>query len=222
MIKLLTEHFRYLCNWLRALLHWLFDARIFWLTLCVAAGALAFALRKSATEPEIRLTGLALQVLGIATVAWGIRETRSLFGRPDLFTLAKKWIKRVPIYGKRTVATSVNLTGVGATLHGSAIVSSTAPPNATVEERISVLEKNIQHLNKRIDETQTEMDQGFRAQSSALEEEKQNRSREDQLLSEKLEATETDGLHISAMGALWLFIGVSLSTASVELSTWFK
>jgi hypothetical protein len=85
-----------------------------------------------------------------------------------------------------------------------------------------VLEKNIQHLNKRIDETQTEMDQSFRAQSGALEEERQERSREDRLLSAKLEATETGGLHISAMGALWLFIGVTLSTASVELSAWLK
>jgi len=223
MIKLLATHFRHLYNWLRALLHWLFvDARIFWLALSVAVGALVFALRKSASEPEIRLTGLALQVLGIATVAWGIRETRVLFGRPDLFTLAKKWIERVPVYGGRVVTASANLTGIGATVHGRAHVSSTASPNATVEERVSVLEKNIQHLNKRIDETQTEMDQGFRAQTSALEEEKQIRSREDQLLSAKLEATETGGLHISAMGALWLFIGVTLSTASVELSAWLK
>ena len=222
MIKVLLTHFRHLYNWLRAILHWLFDARIFWLALCVAVGALVFAIRKSATEPEIRLTGLALQVLGIATVAWGIRETRVLFGRPDFFTLTKKWLERVPVYGGRRVTASITLTAGGATAHGRACVSSTASLNATVEERVSVLEKNIQHLNKRIDETQTEMDQSFRAQSSALEEEKQERSREDRILSAKLEATETGGLHISAMGALWLFIGVTLSTASVELSAWFK
>ena len=66
------------------------------------------------------------------------------------------------------------------------------------------------------------MDQGFRTQSKALEEEKQNRSREDQLLNAKLEATETGGLHISAMSALWLFIGVSLNTASVGISARLK
>lgn len=222
MIKNVLTHFRHFYNWLRAILDWLFDARIFWIALFVAVGALVFVMRKSATEPEIRLTGLALQVLGIATVAWGIRETRVLFGRPDFFTLAKKWLERVPVYGGRVVATSISASAGGATAHGRGYISSTASRDATVEERVSVLEKNIQHLNKRIDETQIEMDQSIRAQSSALEDERKERSREDQLLGAKLEATETGGLHISAMGALWLFIGVTLSTASVELFAWLK
>lgn len=225
MIKALLTHFRQsrqFSNWLRAILRWLFDARIFWFALSVAVGALMFVIRKSATEPEIRLTGLALQILGITTVAWGIRETRVLFGQPDFFTLAKKWLEKVPVYGGRAITGSMNVHEVGDTVHGRADESNTASLNATVEERVSVLEKNIQHLNKRIDETQREMEQSFRTQSSALEEEKQERSREDQLLGAKLEATETGGLHISAMGALWLFIGVTLSTTSVELSAWLK
>ncbi|MDS4031854.1 MAG: hypothetical protein RKO66_17540 [Candidatus Contendobacter sp.] len=222
MIKFLLTHCRHLYNWLRAIFHWLLEARIFWLALFVATGALLFAVRKGATEPEIRLTGLVLQILGIATVAWGIRETRVLFGRPDIFALAKKWFQRVPVYGGRVVSASINVTLPGLEAHGRAYASSSASLNASVEERVSVLEKNIQHLNKRIDDTQSEMDQGFRAQSSALEKERQERSAEDQVLSAKLEATETGGLHISAMGAVWLFIGVTLSTASVELSAWLK
>jgi len=224
MIKALLTHFRQsrqFYNWLRDILHWLFDARIFWVAVSVAVGALMFVVRKSATEPEIRLTGLALQVLGIATVAWGIRETRVLFGQPDFFTLAKKWLEKVPVYGGRAITGCMNVHEAGDTVHSEADAS-TAPPNATVEERVSVLEKNIQHLNKRIAETQIEMKQSFSTQSSALKEEKQERSREDQLLGAKLEATETGGLHISAMGALWLFIGVTLSTTSVELSAWLK
>jgi hypothetical protein len=33
-----------------------------------------------------------------------------------------------------------------------------------------------------------------------------------------LEATATGGVHISAMGAVWLFVGVTLSTAGIEIS----
>lgn len=222
MIKLLLTHCRRLCNWLWAILHWLFDARIFLLALFVAAGALLFAVRKGASEPEIRLTGLTLQILGITTVAWGIRETRALFDRPDIFTLAKKWFQRVPVYGGRVVSARSNMTLPGLKSHGRGYASSSASPTASVEERVSALEKHIQQLNRRIDDTQTEMDQGFRDQASALEKERQERSIEHQALSAKLEATETGGLHISAMGAVWLFIGVTLSTASVELSAWLK
>jgi len=222
MIKFLLSHCRHLYNWLQAILHWLFDAQIFWLALSVATAALLFAVRKGATEPEIRLTGLVLQTLGIATVAWGIRETRVLFGRPDIFSLAKKWFRRVPVYGGRVISDSINITLPSLEVHGRDHVSSSASPNASVEERISVLEKNIQYLNQRIDNTQKEMDQSFGAQSNALKMERQERSTEDQLISAKLEASETGGLHISAMGAVWLFIGITLSTASVELSSWLK
>ncbi len=117
---------------------------------------------------------------------------------------------------------SGNITGAGSTVRCRGYISSTAPRNATVEERLSVLEKDILNLNKRIEETQTEMDQSFLAQSNALEEERQVRSREDQLVSAKLKTTETGGLHVSAMGVFLLLIGVILSTASVELSALLK
>lgn len=213
---------RHLYNWLRAILYWLFDASLFWFAVGVVITSLFFVVRKGVSEPEIRLTGLALQVLGIATVAWGIRETRALFGRPDILTLARNWFRRAPVYGKRVVSGSFNITLPGLEAHARGYASSTATLDATIEKRVGVLEENIKHLNRRIDETQAEIDQNSQAQSAALEQEKQERSQQDQELSVKLEATETGGLHISAMGALWLFVGVTLSTASVEIAAWLK
>lgn len=215
-------HVRHTYNWLRAILFWLFDARLFWFAVGVVITSLFFVVRKGVSEPEIRLTGLALQILGIATVAWGIRETRALFGRSDIFTLACNWFRRAPVYGGRVVSGSINITSPGFEAHASGSASITATLDATMEERVGVLEKSIKHLNSRIDETRAEIDQNSRAQSAALIQEKQERSQQDQELSAKLEATETGGLHISAMGVLWLFVGVTLSTASVEIAAWLK
>src|SRR3546814_8710666 len=80
----LAAQSRILIVWLRALWFWLTEPRHFWLATFVVALALVFALRRGTTEPEIRISGLLLQILGIGTVAWGIRETRALFGRPTL------------------------------------------------------------------------------------------------------------------------------------------
>jgi hypothetical protein len=215
-------HVRHLYNWLIALLYWLLDARIFWIALGVVIWSLFFVIRKGVSEPEIRITGLALQVLGIGTVAWGIRETRALFGRPDILRLARNWFRRAPVYGGRNVSGSSDITLPSLRVQAHGYSSSTATLDATIEERVGVLENNIKHLNGRIDETRVEIDQNSRAQSTALEREKQERSLQDQELSAKLEATETGGLHISAMGALWLFIGVTFSTASVEIAAWLK
>ena len=68
--------------WLRALWNWLSELKHFWLAVAVTGIALLISLRPGTAECTIRLSGLALQILGIGTVAWGISETRALFGRP--------------------------------------------------------------------------------------------------------------------------------------------
>lgn len=218
----MRTHILHLCNWLRAIYFWLADARLALFAIGIVIASLAVVFHKGVTEPEVRLTGLVLQILGIATVAWGIRETRVLFGRPDIFSLVHKWVKSAPPYRGRVVSGSVNGTLPALQGHVRGDTMSAASLNPTIEERVAVLERNIQNVNNRISAALTEIDQNSRAQASALEEERQQRSQQDQTLGTKLEATETGGLHISAMGALWLFIGVTLSTASAELSIWLK
>jgi hypothetical protein len=209
-------------NWLRALWSWLWEASHFWLAIVVVGMALLFVLRHSVSEPEIRITGLFLQILGIGTVAWGIRETRMLFGRPDIISISRGWLKRFPTYGGRIVSGSLNITLDDVTVQARGYVSASAGPEATAEARIEALEKNVKYLSERIDHTQSEIDQNFRTQVQKLDQEQQTRAKEDQDIRAKLEVTETGGLHISAMGALWLFVGVTLSTASTELAKWFS
>jgi len=198
----------HLYRWLRALLSWLWEAYLVWLAAGVVIIAILFVAWEGFTEPEIRITGWVLQILGIGTVAWGIRETRVLFGRPGIFSLSREWIHRFPVYGGRVVTGSGNITELGATVQGHSDVSASAGPNVTVEARVEALEKNVRCLNDRIDQIQVKMDQEVRAQRQALEQEQQTRTKEDHELRAMLEATETGGLHISLMGALWLFVGI--------------
>lgn len=62
------------------------------------------------------------------------------------------------------------------------------------------------------------MDEEFRKTAEALKNEEQTRQAEDNANRAKLEATGTGGVHISAIGASWLFVGVVLSTAGVEIA----
>lgn len=218
----LTAQTRTLFSWIRALWFWLTEPRHFWLATFVVALALGFTLRRGVTEPEVRITGMLLQILGIGTVAWGIRETRALFGRPTLMAQFRAWLHRFPVYGGRVVSASANITVPGASLHARGYVSTAARSNVSVEERIDALEKNVKLITERIDETQSEMDQRFRSHADLLKQEEHARAREDQAIGEKLEATETGGLQISAMGALWLFVGVTLSTAAPEIARWLN
>ena len=86
-------------------------------------------------------------------------------------------------------------------------VTSNPPPNANIEDRVVSLERNVGHLNKRIDDAFQELDKAESEQTAALEREKQERVAEDTKIASKLETSGTGGLHISAIGALWLLIG---------------
>ena len=66
------------------------------------------------------------------------------------------------------------------------------------------------------------MDEQFRKSTQALKDEQITRQSEDSIILQKLEATGTGGVHISAIGAAWLFVGVILSTAGLEIEKWLK
>ncbi len=201
---------------------WLREARFAWLALGVIALALAVSLRPHTTEPVIRLTGLVLQVLGIGTVIWGISETRALFGHPSFTAKAKSWLGRFPLLRRNAVVTA----GVGSVRVASCKVRAygTHGPgsNPTLESRIDALEKSMVLVHERISSTEKEIEEEFRKTAEALQKEEQTRQTEDNAIREKIEASGTGGVHISAIGALWLFVGVVLSTAGVEIAEFLK
>jgi hypothetical protein len=152
----------------------------------------------------------------------GIAETRATFGHPSLFQLTKNLLSRFPPFGGRTISASINITLEGIACSSRANLSHSAGENPTIESRLKVTEKNIELLNQRIDTTFQEMDLKFNKVNGNLEQEEQMRATEDRTIREQLEATATGGIHISAMGTVWLFFGIILSNASQELSQWLK
>ena len=207
---------------LKSIFHWLFEWRYFCLSLLVVVVPVFFGLRYGADEAAIRITGMALQLLGILTVAWGIHTTRKEFGHPSIFTVWYQRLSRFPSFRKRVVTVTGHITLPGMTVSGRGHASVSAGPGATIEARVQALEENLQIVHDRVSQTQNEMDHAFRKHSEALKQEEQVRDKEDQNIRAKLEATETGGLHISAMGAFWLFVGVIMSTVPVELAKWLK
>jgi hypothetical protein len=205
----------------KALWPWLMEAKYAWLAL----GVIAIALLSSILWPSekvIRYAGLILQLLGIVTVIWGISLTRALFGHPSFAAKVLSWLERFPLR-KRTVILGAGA-GAVAMISGKARAyqSHTPAENATIEQRLDSLERNIQLIHERITGTEKEMDEEFRKTAEVIKSEAHTREAEDRILHKKLEATGIGGVHISAIGALWLFVGVVLSTAALEISNLLK
>lgn len=212
--------------WLRAIGRWLSEARHAWLALGVIAMACEVVLILVSWYPVngeriIRLTGLMLQLFGIGTVIWGINETRALFGHAPMLAIVPAWLKRFPRFPKTITGTM--LAPLSA-LHGSCSghISIVSEIERTLDERVDALEKGLALTNEKIDYAKEHLKQEIAKTVSAIKQEEQLRSAEDRAIHKKLEATGTGGVHISLIGAIWLFVGVTLSTASPEISGWLK
>jgi len=171
-------------------------------------------------EDVIRYAGLGLQLAGIGTVWWGIRETRKLFDHPSFLKQVAHWWGERPRYGGRVIAVGMSATAaaVGSARGFAWNVTGSA---ATLDQRIEALEKNLERVRDDLSGFQKKTEDDVRKQEHAIKQEQQARRRADQEIQEKLKATETGGLHISAMGAVWLLAGVAMGTIPDDLASWF-
>jgi hypothetical protein len=216
LMQSVRTHAQKTSSWIKAIKYWLWESRFFWLAFVVVAAPIVASFCWP-HEYFLRYAGLFLQFLGILTVAWGIWKTRELFGHPSFLMRIREWLRRFPPYGGRTMTASARAVVTGAA-SARASVRRGIPPNATLEQRIEVLERNLQLVDDELSQTQKEVEEGLRKRSDAIEREAKIRAQSDQELRERLTATATGGLDISAMGALWLLVGVIMSTIPAELA----
>ena len=71
-------------------------------------------------------------------------------------------------------------------------------------------------------QTRTVAEDNIRRHGQDLKEERRARDSADQEIRDKMKATETGGLHISAMGALWILEGVTMGTIPTEVAGWIS
>ncbi|WP_428486387.1 hypothetical protein [Rhodopila sp.] len=100
-IKKILEEFLAVGRWLLAVGRWLLELRehrlfLFTIGAILTATMLAFLL---GSERAFRVTGLVLQLIGIATVAFNIRGTWEQFDHPSAIALASQWLRRFPRIG---------------------------------------------------------------------------------------------------------------------------
>ena len=144
-----------------------------------------------------------------------------MFGHPSLFTLAKDWLKLFPKFGGRIRLGSSNIQATSMTGNARGHVWMNAKDDSN-EARINAIEINLKSVNERLCEAQNQIDQCERKMEQDVKEEQDARIKADREILDKIEVIETGGIHISAMGVVWLFVGVIMSSMPAELSTLIK
>jgi hypothetical protein len=203
-------------TWFKSIWIWIKQANHVWRALSIAILAVAY-IYLNPNEQSMRITGLVLQILGILTVAWGIKETRELFGHPSLTTKCLEWFKNFPPYGGRIISVSAS-GSIGATTGNAyASIFIQIDKNSSIDERFAAIEKSLNNINDLIIQTEKNLDNKVKSIAETISHEKLLREQGDSEAHKKLEAVSTGGFHISATGTLWLLLGVTMSTAPNEL-----
>ena len=173
-------------------------------------------------ENKIRFAGLIFQLMGISTVAIGIRNTRKLFGKPGYPELAKGFMQRfINIFKRKSVTLSVEpLTGI-VTMSGGLVSAVVKNANPSLEERISALEEKLEIAEKSISDTQNKLKEEVRRLEEAGRSEQTERQRSDRELQRKLEDFSVGGLHLESMGLFWLIFGIVLGTIPGEIAAFW-
>ncbi len=207
----------HLIRWPRRALAWLRRARLPMFTVFVVMLALILPLYCWQTEPSVRISGLLLQLLGIAAAAVGIRDTRSMFGKPSFLEQVRLWLKAVPRLKPRTISVSATGTiGISESAKGT-LIGNEADTNPTLESRISAVEVKLKKLNEHVHLVESAFEAHVRSSQDLLRKESEARTEAVRELNRKIEAASTDGLHLAAVGVVWLACGVIMSTAPSEL-----
>lgn len=204
------------------LFSWLGEWRLLYLAALYVLLGFTLIWCVDASERTIRLVGLALQIIGIGTVIWGISTTRKQFRHPPIFSLLASWLRRFPLI-RRPAYLQPDGISVGVSLVGARLTTVFTPnPNAPLEERLKHIEQGLETLQKRIDSAESQIDNESSVAHGKVLVETRAREAADKEIMSALEASSTGGVSISAIGALWLFVGVILSTASQELARWLS
>jgi hypothetical protein len=198
---------------------WLFsEPKIVWLCFSVAAAAILIAIwGPFEAEPRVRWVGMGLQLAGIGTVAWGVRQTRLLFNRPSIAQQAKAWLARRP---KRRDVHLVTGTG-GLRMGGSAALGfarAVPGPDTPIEQRVRLLEADVTRLYEQQADAVRRLNAEADARALQIADEGRARETEDAALRSRLDASATGGLTISLVGLVWLMLGTFCTSGSIEIA----
>lgn len=202
---------------IRAYLRWLAETKYFSVPAAVIIVALGVCFGPHSTEKIIRHIGLFLQVAGTATAIWGIIKTRKDWKLSPLQEKVKQWVERRPGRPRsgrfEVVGAALGIAGGAANVRGIYGVGL----NPTIESVVESLIKDVENLHNRIDAAQAETIQKFNDVNQNIKNHEQARKEETAKIRQELLESATGGLHISAIGATLLIVGIVLGTASPEI-----
>lgn len=141
-----------------------------------------------------------------------------VFGYPPIIHIILRWFRSFQLV-RRTGYLAPEGIQVSASVVGGRLTTVFQPnPDLPFEEQLEYLQQGLLTIQERIAQAEAQMDREFHSVQGELVGKVRELKHSDDEILRKIEATSTGDIPIAAIGALWLFIGVILSTAAPEIS----
>ena len=167
----------------------------------------------------VRYSGLALELLGIVTVAIGLKGKRELFKKPSFIEHIKNWWNQRPKW--KSVAHTISLSSAAFSLSGGSAKISIwhGPQDATVESRLESVEKNLLFIRDELKDIERDANTKHSKVVKEIESERHTRESSMQEIRTRLEDLAARDISFEALGVYWLFCGLVFSSLPSEIST---
>lgn len=210
--------FTFLNQYVREMVSWIFGPRHTWLLFIMLAVAFTVIFLFSCREPAIRLVGMALQLVGFGTVAWGLTQARKQFGKPTITGSFAQWLARRPKFGPKHVILGAGFATMPSVISGGRL--RTGPrPDASLEERFVMLQRQYEALFDEVGALDTRLAQSKEELSKRIDDEAAARQEADSRNLRQLDEAIVGGLHLDLVGLALFVLGIIAGTASPELSS---
>jgi hypothetical protein len=164
-----------------------------------------------------------LQIVGFCLLLVGLHGTLRQFGYPSLlatlWSWAKQWASTRPRFSEGETVLGSGTSAI--VFSGRARGRATAGSGATLEQRIGVLEQNMDALHKEVGDVQDKFKREVDALRKLLADETAERMRDTDNLTSRLKAKFVDGIGLDLLGIWFFILGITLGTASVEIAGYF-
>jgi hypothetical protein len=172
-------------------------------------------------ERQIRLSGMSLQLLGVALVAIGLRDTRRAFeDQPTTWEGIKRWWSRRPKFGPRHHVVAVGAGSIGLS-GGSARARVSSGPATPIDQRVALLEEQYAKLFDEVGTLSGETKKRDDELAKALKEETGERQKADVGIKDQLRKAVAEGIPLGRVGAIFFLFGIAAGTASPEIASLF-
>jgi hypothetical protein len=200
---------------------WLWRTRpLVWILMAIAVVLIVGVLAPSCLERYIRISGTGLQLVGVILLGVGLRDTRRAFDdQPTTWQGFKQWWSGRPRFRPQSVTLNASAALIG--IDGMSARATVSPgPNASLEDRVTILERKHVALFDEVGKLSEQTKQEISELSNALTVERSERHEADRAIKQQLKKAVAEGLPLGRLGVICFFFGIIAAGASPEMALW--